>query len=467
MSITVRATVWLSSLLFSVMSLACRSAAGRPTSQPNATARPAGIVALRESVEVVPALGGAVYVLEAGAATAPPLVMIHGLGERAARDFDPLLPALSARFHVLTFDLPGFGRSTHTHGVDYSPDRYIQTIHALIASRFKSKVAVLGHSMGGALAILYASSHPDWVERLLLLDVAGVAHYRGYVQELLSSGLAGVNPPSSLLRRVSDAVAAAAVVPLASGRLERLNQGVPAKLQGLLSSEWQAALMFVRYDFSSALRSLRAPTWIGWGKSDTIAPLRTADALRYLLHPLGFTLFEASAHVPMRSEPAAVVKAVSCFLDSPLQPRPAVQDAPLTATRVGVCTNQADRSFEGDYASIAISSCRNAVLRDVRTRLLQVRESTVELTRVDLLGTDVALRVQGSRVRWTGGLAEGAICFDMDGSRLDLMAVTCAAKDQPFRVQSASRVIASISRLQRAGGDTGLYGDFALEPTPH
>ena len=458
-----RAAIQATCLLHAVLSQACGSGVTvRRTNQAHDTARPAGIVALHESVEVAPVFGGPLYVLEAGPTNAAPLVLIHGLGERAARDFDPLLAALSQRFHVLAFDLPGFGRSSHERNADYSPDRYIRAIHALISSRFKAPVAVLGHSMGGALAILYASSHPDWVERLLLLDVAGIAETRGYIQELLSLQLAGIGPRSSLLRSMSNALAAAAAAPLARMRLEHLDLSEDAKVQRSLSSEWLAALKFVRYDFSAALHSLHAPTWIGWGTADSIAPLRTADALRYLLRPRAFLLFEASAHVPMRSEPAAVLSATMGFLDSPLAPLPAERPPPLTATRIGVCTNESDRVFQGDYASIEISACRNTVLRDVRTRLLRIAESTVELRHVDVLSDDVALHAHGARVQWTGGRIEAAVCFDLDGSRLDLMAVTCAAKGQPFRVQSASRVIASISTVQRAGRETGLHGDFAL-----
>ena len=96
-----------------------------------------------------PVFGGQAYVLEAGPTDGPPVVLVHGVGEAGARDWSSLIPRLARRHHVLAFDLPGFGRSTHAN-VNYTPKRYREFIDFVTRERVGERfgklfqVAVLG-----------------------------------------------------------------------------------------------------------------------------------------------------------------------------------------------------------------------------------------------------------------------------------------------------------------------------------
>src|SRR5215469_7094678 len=101
-----------------------------------------------------------------------PIVLIHGLGG-SAEAWGFLLPRLRKQYTVYALDLPGFGRTPLApEGID------IRT-HVLYLERFldalgSPRVTLVGNSLGGWIATRFAVEYPQWVERLYLLNSAGL-----------------------------------------------------------------------------------------------------------------------------------------------------------------------------------------------------------------------------------------------------------------------------------------------------
>lgn len=96
-----------------------------------------------------------------------PLLVVHGLGDRAAawRRFAAAMPAGR---DVVTFDLPGHGGSPPAN--DYRYPALVEAVGRAAAGYHR--FALLGHSVGGAVAWLYAASYPERVTRLVLVEPA-------------------------------------------------------------------------------------------------------------------------------------------------------------------------------------------------------------------------------------------------------------------------------------------------------
>ena len=106
-----------------------------------------------------------------GSPGAPPLVLLHGLGEGAA-DWDGVAPAFARHFRVYAPDLRG-------HGSSDRPGRYSVELMAADALGFLDalqlgRADLIGHSMGGLVGYLLAGDHPERVGRLILEDVAAL-----------------------------------------------------------------------------------------------------------------------------------------------------------------------------------------------------------------------------------------------------------------------------------------------------
>jgi pimeloyl-ACP methyl ester carboxylesterase len=103
----------------------------------------------------------------------PPLLAIHGWLDNAA-SFTTLAPLLSSRFHIVAIDLPGHGRSAHRPaGGWYHYVEYLADIQAVADALGWRRFSLLGHSLGGATASIFAAARPDSVERLLLVESLG------------------------------------------------------------------------------------------------------------------------------------------------------------------------------------------------------------------------------------------------------------------------------------------------------
>ncbi|MGW2279579.1 alpha/beta fold hydrolase [Streptomyces sp. NPDC001770] len=103
-----------------------------------------------------------------GPADAPPLVLLHALGEDAS-DWDAVAPVLARHRRVHALDLRGHGRSDWpgTYSLELMRDDVLGFLDALGLDR----VELVGHSLGGIVAYLLAQEHPQRVHRLVLEDV--------------------------------------------------------------------------------------------------------------------------------------------------------------------------------------------------------------------------------------------------------------------------------------------------------
>lgn len=128
-----------------------------------------------------------VHVLEGGRDGAPPVVLIHG-GNSVAASWVPLLGLLQDNFRLYAPDRPGCGL---TDRVDYRGvsvrEHAVAFITEVLDGLGLSRASLVGNSMGGYWALLFALAHPERVERLALVgEPAGSAHHPGLRHRFLS-----------------------------------------------------------------------------------------------------------------------------------------------------------------------------------------------------------------------------------------------------------------------------------------
>ena len=104
-----------------------------------------------------------------GNEAAPPLLLIHG-GRDHCRSWDAVARELQPHFHVMAPDLRGHGDSDWAKGSSYSLSDYVYDLTCLVRSASARQMAIVGHSMGGIIGLMYAGAYPDRVSHLAVLD---------------------------------------------------------------------------------------------------------------------------------------------------------------------------------------------------------------------------------------------------------------------------------------------------------
>lgn len=374
-----------------------------------------------------PVFEGQVMVYHGGLEDGPTVLLVHGLGTEAASSWRRLVPELVEDYRVIAVDLPGFGASSAGNRA-YTPDRYVGVLAHVLRRYADGPVNVVGHSMGGAVALRLAGRYPDRVASLHLVSVAGILHraaYSAYLSRTVSNqGQDSDSPPGNMVDRA---------LGKAIRKLIRLSPSPDFVLSNGMARHYLlggepgtiAAFGLVTTDFSRTLERIRVPARLYWGSTDPTAPTRVARILGERLPNGHLTLFDGVGHVPM----IGTAERFNSALLAGLQGRTTEPDARIHAPaeagdRVGRCRDESGRHFTGAYDRLVIESCENVELAGVRARQVVIRGSRVSMTGSVIIapsGADEpALRAEGSQIYLTAGEIRGPVAIEAVGSSLDI-----------------------------------------------
>jgi pimeloyl-ACP methyl ester carboxylesterase len=275
-------------------------------------AEEAKVVSSEEAEEKVVDVGGvAIHCLIAGPADAPRVVFIHGLGG-SYETWSLNLPAFADRFRICALDLAGAG-SSDKPDMDYSVPS-----HADFLARFLDalegdwqRVNLVGHSLGGPIALAFASRYPERVERLVLVDSAGLgSEINGEVLDLIrvEPSVEGIRTELTHFFAHQGLVQQALVEQLYQQRLQ------PGAREALLATT-DAAFggNHQHIDLRDTLAALHNKALVVWGSEDNVIPV--AHAQQASRTPGSrVNVFDACGHCPHIERAEAFNQLVTTFL---------------------------------------------------------------------------------------------------------------------------------------------------------
>ena len=407
---------------------------------------------VRERMVREPVFGGQVLIQEAGRKGNPPLVLIHGLGDLASGTWQTLLPQLARDYHVVTFDLPGFGRSQKQNS-HYSPGNYATFVKWVVDTFIGVPPIIAGHSLGGAIALRYAGTYPEALTRLVLVDAAGVLDRRVYTKEMLSVLAENFSVPVAVDSFLGNMVGGLPN-PLFDLDLVLDNDMLRQQLLGG-DPEKIAAIALIQEDLSPYLFRIKAPTAILWGEHDRVTPLRTGILLEANLPEATLRIIPGAGHMPMDDQPRLFAAAFSEALKGVYRPaaRP-VQGV----QKAGRCEGTSGMVFEGDYESLEIVDCQDVHLRDIRARSVILRRSTAIFDRGEISGGDIGLRAEASTLIANGLKISAPVAVSASGSRLDLAGVYLSGERAAVLSGGRLQLFFSVSRIDSPHGSGTIHG---------
>ncbi len=408
-----------------------------------------------------PVFGGQMVVYEAGRGNARGIMLVHGIGQEAARDYRDHIAWLQKSFHVVAVDLPGFGASDKAN-VLYSPGNYARVLKHVAGRFLHGPFVLVGHSMGAVVSLRYAAMYPEDVRRLVVIDAPGVLHrYSVTSQYLAHLGLEFIPPAAEPLDWLTN-LARKILAPLERLHLDpQVILSSPQLRQRLIGADPAkiAGLAVVSEDLRLELPKVRAETLIVWGAQDTLVPLRTGKVLALKLPRARLAVIEGAGHEVVLEAPDRFRAVLEPFLEEGLPPAPAGAAAPSAKRGDGTCRNERNRVFEGEYGRLTLDGCRNVQIRNARVRELHVLDSTVTIDDSTIGGGETGLHAYSSTIVMTGGRIEGNVAITALESRLDLAAVEVEGREAALTAPKRSYVVFSLCRV-RSPRTQGEVHDF-------
>ncbi len=262
----------------------------------------ASIVASDEKTErTVTVQGIATHVFEAGPPTAPPLLYIHG--PNLGNLWLEYHTTLAQHFHIFAPDTPGFGLTERPDWMRGMSD-YILFFRDLLDELGLDAPVIVGHSLGGWMAVEMAVWYPERVKKLVLSNAAGIRVKGKPIADLFAMA-----PEEVLAACFDDFSAAMPLIPPEVNVDYLLAQY--KQLTTLASLAWNP-----NYDpkLERRLASVKTPTLVIWGRNDRLIPVDYAEAYHRLIAHSQLVILDGTGYMPMFEKPLEWCKAISDFL---------------------------------------------------------------------------------------------------------------------------------------------------------
>ncbi|MGE5527277.1 MAG: alpha/beta fold hydrolase [Methanosarcina sp.] len=260
----------------------------------------------------------------AEAGSGPALVLIHGMGG-TCENWQEVMEPLARHHTVIAPDLPGHGASGPGGG-DYSLGALAASVRDLLLTLGHKRATLVGHSLGGGIAMQFAYQFPEMVERLVLVSSGGLG------PEVSPILRAATLPGADLFIAATAAVGSKIVPPLARGLSAvglRPSADVAEVLRGYGSLtdpvRRGAFLATVRAVLGTGGQRINAsdrlylaeaiPVLIIWGAADPIIPAHHGEDAHRHIPGSRLEIFDGVGHMPQIEVPLRFVNALEQFLE--------------------------------------------------------------------------------------------------------------------------------------------------------
>jgi pimeloyl-ACP methyl ester carboxylesterase len=263
--------------------------------------------------------GQSIFVRQSGAG--PDVVLLHGLGDSSVGWQYLEGPLVEAGYRVTVWDALGAGRSAKPADGDYSIAAHLRRLVIALDVLAIEAATVVGHSLGGSLALVFAHDHPERVAALCLIDAA--AYREGALDgrwfwdtPLLAEVVLGVLSTEMLVDfGMEQNFADPARIPVGLRKQYIREARRAAMIRALIAQERQ----LIPDDpeaWEAGHRTIQAPTLVLWGANDALVPVAQGRRLAREITNAELVVLPNLAHSPQLEEPATVLAHLLPFLEA-------------------------------------------------------------------------------------------------------------------------------------------------------
>ncbi len=240
------------------------------------------------------------------------VILLHGAGGKGDL-FKDIIPLLAPKYRLIIPDLLGHGRTQSPQGL-YQESAYCSWLKSFISAMNLDKPDLVGHSLGGAIALRFAHRYPASVNRLVLVNSVslGMPNLRATLNLLLAVFSPNRKMTLDLIGRVMFADESKRKDMMT--RLFYDDASVPKGMRGffwMLARSWWIGWPVSR----RTLENLQLPVFLLWGEKDMYFPVSHARRAKNYIPQSDIALIPNSGHAPFLEQPELFVRKLELFLD--------------------------------------------------------------------------------------------------------------------------------------------------------
>lgn len=240
------------------------------------------------------------------------LVLIHGFGGNKDT-WNRIVAEWDDKYHVIAIDLPGHGESISKKTVSYTITDQTERVYTFLEAKKLKGFYLLGHSMGGAIALRFAGSHEEDIKALILIDAMGVEQTKSdgvkLVEKSDKNPLYDVCTEERLETLLIYSMHKTPYIPDIIKDALLQEKCARRDLEKVLYED-----MYKDVNLSTIASSIDIPTLILWGEKDRMTHVDNATLFHHTIKGSQLVIFKEIGHVPILEDPEQTADEIDKFI---------------------------------------------------------------------------------------------------------------------------------------------------------
>lgn len=226
------------------------------------------------------------------------LLFLHGWRSNSTLWFHLFPKLIGANFQIYALDMPGFGQS-EIPSYPLFLQNYVEVVFQFINKLKLSKPILIGHSHGGRVGIKLAAEHPEIVEKLVLVDSAGIKAH---------------SPSLQTKRMIAKIVKPLFKIPLLHSAKVHIYKQMGGDDYVATPELTQTLVNILNEDLTPLLSKIKTETLLIWGENDTDTPLKDATIMKENIPNSKLEVIKNAGHYSFLDQPEAFITYLLQFI---------------------------------------------------------------------------------------------------------------------------------------------------------
>lgn len=240
------------------------------------------------------------------------LVLVHGFGGNKDT-WNRVVTGLNDTYHIIAIDLPGHGESISKKTLGYTITDQAERLSLFLEAKKIKPLYLIGHSMGGAIALRYAANHKKNLKALILIDSMGMEQTKSdgiiLVEKSDKNPLYDVCTEERLETLLNYSMHKPPYIPDVIKDALLQDKCARRELEKVIYED-----MYKDVDLSGVVNSIDIPTLILWGEKDRMTHVDDAALLHHTIKGSHLIIFKETGHVPILEDSKQIADEISKFI---------------------------------------------------------------------------------------------------------------------------------------------------------